>query len=578
MKQLISRRSFDPRRGDLGVYLQEGAPFVDSTWNEATDLLAARIGALAADGGIAGGPGQILAIQSVLAEDGQSLANLIVKGGKGRFYCGGVPILWPEDRRIDAQDLEQAWFVDGVDRPKDPCTSWLSALDVGKAYTVYAIARTAFVDDLDEPDLDDPGLDAERGSFRARARAEIRVGTDPAALPRTNLRLTVQGTYIADANALYWVELVALDARGKSASLLWDDAGAGLVALVPSRVKQGDMRVPLSQTDGFEPGSFVRFEGEGVGETLYEVVRKDAGSITVTRHDCGAAPKDISSFSVGSLRALPDGSIEITLHDDFKGKGPSTVIEVGDTVRGVRATPDPGSESIVYAVKNRGSESGAVVYTLVPTGLVDRLDPWYSDDRATRLVGDAHAFKHCVEVELRPMWTEGTCVRFAKGALRLDEVEDRSVVRIAQHATTMTLRLDRPLSYPHGREARVLPQRLIKARRYAGHACAADVVDIDPSKPDGLEIPGLGVKLPSGLSLHLTFEPTTERTAVPTAVPGDGWTFAARASGWVETRAFAPVLEGPGGVTPLARLTLTGGGAFTLEDIRPTPFGRAKQP
>ncbi len=577
MKEPISRRSFDPRRDYLGVYLDEGAPFVDSTWNEAADIHTALLVALTEAAGVMGSRGRELSIEPVLNKHNE-LTNLVIHGGPGPFYCGGMPVLFPEDRLIDAQRLDRSWFVD--DTPRPASGSWLKALTLGDPYIIYVRAQTELVDDLDVPDLDDPGLEPERGSFRTAVVADIRLRRDEAPqVERTNLRLTVEGAYTDEVNALYWVELMELARDASSASLLWDDANASVVALVTNRVKKGGTQIPLSRTEGFAPGNFVRFEGDGVEGTLYEVVSTDKSNITIARHECNLVPISLSSYQVASIRNLPHGRVEVAFFDDFGSKGPGARINRGDVVTGLLTSPDPTSASIIYLVENKDSIDNTSLFTLTPTGLGEPLDPWYDDHRATRLTHDAHAFKYCVETDKRAMWSEGMSVRFSKGDTgREQEAEDRTITRIAWHKHTMTVRLDQPLSYPHKLGARVVPQRLIKARRYAGHVCRAAIAKIDPSHPGGLDLPGEGVKLPCGLYLHLSLEPEDGKDVPPIVIPGDGWSFAVRANGWVETRVFASVESSPEGVVPLAKFQLEPDGSFLLEDCRPGTKTRGLRP
>lgn len=561
MKQPLSRNSFNRLRGYLGLYLQEGAPLVDACWNESSDIHASLLRDAIEDAGLDGSTGPELRIDALTEGDdgrpcvdpltegkGRLLRSLRVRGGPGRFYCAGLPIAWPDDRPIGPQDIDQ--------EPKSHQPHWIECLKRGVVYPIYAEAWVETVDTLDRPELDDPGLFAERGSFRKRVRAQVRVGKPLGQAPgeprgrstgrfdraQTNLLLTVQGAYVADRNVHYRVDLVERlelpEGGGHAASVLWDDAGAAEVAYVTDRAPAHALKVALSNTAPFAKGNFVRFEGSGVAPAVYKVVDRDATSITVQAHDCHGQPAQ--------------------------------------------------------------------------EGLVAALDPW-NDEHASALSFAAHPFHSCVEVAARPDWVEGMRVRIhaAKtkapddkpvlyernkrgrcrpGDATVESYEDRTIVRIVRHnkkrgkghdekpGETMTLRLDQPLSFEHDKGERVVPERLIRARRYQGHACALPIDRVDPSfEPteehhEGPYELGGSIALPSGLSLRLSVD---AREHAPTLVAGDGWSFVARAGGWVEAPVFAPV-DGEGrGCVLLAELTLHDDGTFHLVDRRPVPAPQA---
>src|SRR5262249_27531158 len=149
-----------------------------------------------------------------------------------------------------------------------PNGTWIDLLQ-DLPYEVFLRARVAVLDRLDDPFLDDPGLpSAGAGTFRKRVIGEVRVrklgsGRPPAA---SNVRLSVDGTYLSDLNALYRVELDAFTGTLglPAASVLWDPDGAAVVTRVVDTAKERARQVFVDTTEGFESG-LVRFEGAGIG-------------------------------------------------------------------------------------------------------------------------------------------------------------------------------------------------------------------------------------------------------------------------------------------------------------------------
>jgi hypothetical protein len=138
----------------------------------------------------------------------------------------------------------------------------------------------------------------------------------------------------------------------------------------------------------------------------------------------------------------------------------------------------------------------------------------------------------------------------------------------------MVVRLDEPLSYDHTADDEdVIPVRVIRARRFAGHACQLPIDRVDPAHDGVAAIANFSSSqaLAEGLSLHLTIEASEGH---PRVTRGDGWHFAARSDGWFETRLFAPVEDpAPSDVT-LAQLTVTPD-RYELLDLRPLPAALA---
>jgi hypothetical protein len=223
--------------------------------------------------------------------------------------------------------------------------------------------------------------------------------------------------------------------------------------------------------------------------------------------------------------------------------------------------------------------------TFGPAGLarpLSRLDT----ARAAALVTSAHPNDTTIVVERRDDWQPGTRISIAASptaprGLTVAPREERSIVRIeplpgAEHAAgtaRMAVRLDQPLSYDHASGARAVPLRLVRARRYAGHRCRQPIERVDPARDGAASIASFasGIALAHGLSLHLTIE---RATSGPRLNRGDGWNFAARSDGFVETRLFAAVDDEPASEVSLAQLTLSAHG-YELIDLRPVPAGLA---
>jgi hypothetical protein len=561
MNQPVSNNSFKPHHGYLGVFLHEGGPLTDALWNESSDIQWNLVRWLAHDAGLFGTTGPELRVDG-WEEKGEPI--LLIRGGPGRFYCDGLPVLWPEDRRIDAQAACcEPWITDRNGVPLKQVSGgngWTNRLQSGQRYYVYLDVWVDTVDALERPFLDDPGICCEpgRGSFRKVVRSCVRIaeGGIPQ-LHHTNLELTIQGTYQSDRNALYAVELVGLSADARRAELLWDDAGGAIVSVVTREAAENADSVELQSTRGFEVGHRVRFDGCGISNTIYRIENVDGARITIRRDPCSAAP-------------------------------------------------------------------GA------SDGLAEALEPW-DKARAAGLVATAHPFSYCLVVEDRPDWTEGMRVLISAedpssgndpdhdgsaevkstrepclpGQGRVRSQESRIITKIVRCAqwtppggdeekgkakperpempempvrSVMFVRLDEPLSYEHtaGIDT-VTPARVIRAQRFAGHACDVHIGSVRICGEDGdgpccLTGP---LRLPSGLELFLTTPFTGgDKVVPPTLVPGDGWRFVARGSGWVDRPVFAPVEPRYRCRTALASFQWNSKSYFKdMEDLRPIPRG-----
>ncbi|HEX3762049.1 MAG TPA: hypothetical protein VHW23_25285 [Kofleriaceae bacterium] len=397
MRQPVSRISFDRRRGFLGAYLQEGALFVDAVWNEAADIARSQLRDAIVAAGIAGTAGRELRIDPVICD--QRLVNLVVRGTGAPpprpFYCDGLPVLWPADLPIDAQPIGDRFRAETTGHVAVPAgRTWIDLLQE-LSYEIYLRARVETLDRLDDPDLDDPGLDATRGSFRKRVVGEIRIARagEHRAPVATSIQLSVDGSYRSDLNALYRVELDALTGTrsAPAASVLWDPDAAATVARVldTDTAPAGTRQILLDTTDGFD-GGFVRFEGPGTGPELYRVTKApgaETTAIQVTRHRCDRAELSLSAWQTSGAvdRQPPPGQFAIT----FVTPAPAPV-QAGDILTEL---PDalyaPWPEAKVVAVTAFDASRNAVTLVLARPA-PDELSPralsvadWAADGPAT---------------------------------------------------------------------------------------------------------------------------------------------------------------------------------------------------
>ncbi len=634
IRQPVSRISFDRRRGFLGVHLQEGALFVDSAWNEGADIAWSQLRDALLAGGVAGTAGPELRIDP--STDHGRLSNLWVRGTSSHdsapprpFYCDGLPVLWPADLMIDSQ-----WFGDAFrseatgDTPIPAGGTWIDLLQQGVPYEIYLRARVATLDRLDDPFLDDPGLDAARGTFRKRVLADVRIRKALAHRPPagTNLRLSVDGSYLSDLNVLYRVELDALTGSraAPAASVLWDpDAGATVARVVDTAV-EGARLVMVDTTEGFDTG-FVRFEGKGVGPELYRVTKApglEGAAIQVTRHRCDRAEVSLATWQLSGQGQTPTaGPFTATFVVPaavLSGEAPP--IEVGDlvtalpaalgasdtgpwTVQKVEQKTEPKADqkadqnTAPKADQKVHPQTALVTFTFGPAGLAQQLLT-LDTSRKARLRAAARQFDTTLTVDDRSDWKIGDRISILRNAgedstvtrSTIEAREDRVIVRIEHlpgglaagewrragtpEIPTMVVRLDQPLSYDHAvGDEEVIPERPIRVRRFAGHACRLGIDLIDPAHDGAASIANFSFaqQLPDGLSLHLTLEKSDGPARLER---GDGWHFAARSDGWVETRLFAPVEEEPASEVPLARLFVYAQ-RYELIDLRPLPAALA---
>lgn len=416
MRQPVSRISFDRRRGFLGVHLQEGAPFVDAAWNENADIAWSLLRDAILAAGVEGTAGRELRIDPILADPGSSGRSAAdpraVRGERARlrglrvcgtsadgsnpprpFYCHGLPVLWLADLPIDAQLLGDEFRVEATGKLHAPSDgTWIDLLrdaavreascdprEVVAAYEIYVRARVETLDRLDDPNLDDPRLDIARGTFRKRVVGEVRVRKADA--PRrpadTNVRLSVDGSYSQDLNALYRVELVSLTGArsARAASVLWDPDAAATVARVVGTANQGARQVMVDTLDGFDHG-LVRFEGQGIGPELYQITRTgtlpgNGSMLCVTRHRCDRDVQSLAAWQ-GQLDPSRPGSPEGTLQVSFTVPS-APPAQAGDVLEGlpellgldwskakVRASDfDPDHSTVALTLEEATSEAGA---------------------------------------------------------------------------------------------------------------------------------------------------------------------------------------------------------------------------
>lgn len=627
MNQPVSNNSFKPRHGYLGVFLHEGGPLTDALWNESSDVQLELARWLALDAGLAGTAGPELEVKT--APD--SKGSLVIRGGPGRFYCNGLPVLWPADRRINVPVKHPSPVISDRDRVELQHGSREALPDEGREhiewektrlYYVYLDAWVDTVDSLDRSFLDDPGIACEpgRGSFRKVVRSYVRIAADRMPeLEHTNLELTVQGTYRSDQNVHYAIELVSLSKARDYVQLLWDDAGGAVVSEVTRTADRDSHSVELKSTRGFAVGQRVRFDGRGISNTIYRITAVDGGRITIHRDASGEALRSLADCEVVTWKKTSVSDAQGREKDIFEltvGPVPPTedgAIKEHQLVIGAPRMLDvPGIDAaqLVWRVAKVEDENRRISLTL--DGLAETLDPW-DTALAVELEDQAHPFSYCVVVADHPDWTEGMRVQISAtppeekvpgdkspagtksddepclpGQGRIQSSESRTITKIVrcrrpiqggqakakeETEAVMIVRLDEPLSYEHAIGCKVTPARVIRAQRFAGYEYRVPIGSVSKCHEGGdgpccLTDPP---KLPSGLELFLT-RPFTGDEA--TVVPGDGWRFAARGSGQVDRPVFAPVEPRHRCYTPLASFWQELDGDITLhQDLRPLPRG-----
>lgn len=628
MKQPVSRNPFKRAHGTVAVYLQEGAPLTDALWNEAIDTGWTNLRGVILDSGLRGTAGSELMVEPVQDAQTGEIHNLTLKGGPGHFYCDGLPIVWPEDLLHDRQRC-------GCHTAKPLPVIFKEA--EGAPVFIWLESRAVWLDETDTPELRDPAVQSERGAFRRAIHSCVHVAAAPhlpgpvvkpllaleAVTPHlkgtklqpspapTNVRLTVQGAYGSDENVHYHVELVriagVLDKYTHLVELLWDDRIASTVTRLASDAEQMALEIEVHSTEGFEPGNYIRLEGEDVDGQIYEVTSVDGYKLGIRRSLCCEVSSlaDVVIVAHQINEGVHASALVLTLmiiggYDLVKGS------LVTDLMKSPEAPNLPFGDLVwrVTAVKE-GSHKGERIVTMVPHfGLTEALSPW---GPPLALMAHARIHEHCVVVEEAACWQPGMRVRISGKPRKSDaedpcwqaddideghecwptreplfKDEDRTVTWVERCGkvveccetkhTTMTLRLDTPLSADHSKCCdEVRPARDIKVRRYSGHECQAKLQALWPCCADtgGVCCLKPSFTFPSGLEVVLTYRGGTEAHFQS----GDAWTFAARAGGWYEQRVFVDPDEAIVGVTPLAMILSAKGNhlGYQFHDIRPIP-------
>lgn len=586
MKQPVSRRSYARSHRFLGVMLQEGAPLLDSLWNEASELQWDLLRDVIRDAGLEGTAGQVLAVEAVQEPPGTgSLVNLKLRGGPERFYSDGLPVLWPDDVLID----EQTCSCDG---------GLVEGLAEGVTHYIYLHATVEHLDGRDLPDLDEPFLRDERGSFRPRVAACVRVHDRPAELPDdTTVALTVQGDYLGEQNALYTVEIAGAH-PGDRLDVLWDDRNASTVTRVVEPAAAHATDIQVVDSNGFAAGDIVRIEIEGKAATLYQLDAVAPDRLTLRRLSDGSE-RSLADLAISAWFEVDDGpDIRVTFVGDH-------ALAPAQLVTGLHAEPPiPHADHLWKIGERLEAPEGFSTYRLAPQyGLVDELRPWRD---ASDLRRHARSHDRCLVVDERPCWSVGAQLRIS--AVRFDDepapccgdrpqeaqadesgacppnnkgqrFEEFRTIRAIQRCgarepcgdelhVVMAIRLDAPLDSDHLQcHDHVEIEQIIRVRRYAGFVRGAPVHPVTRCDHDGLCNLAAGVTLPNGLELCFT-----RPAAGPlVAEVGRGWHFAARIGGWYEPLLFAPVDPVARGLTLLATLFLDDDGRHTLTDMRPVP-------
>ncbi|WAS94838.1 hypothetical protein [Nannocystis punicea] len=626
MKQPSSRNTFKRIQDVLGVYLQEGAPLTDAAWNESVDTAWASVRDAIVASGLRGTAGQELQIVPVYVGAPAQLTDLLIKGGPAQFYCGGLPVSWPEDVSFDRQS---GWC-------SEPAATAVLDANQTEPVIVWVESRVETVDETDVPGFRDPALQSDRGSFRQVVRSRVKLAAASAVPERlaeplrslppvaellpdlphdrwrpTNVRLTVQGSYDGDENVHYHVELVGeaerFDRHTAAVEVLWDDRAASTVTTLAADVEQLAQEIEVVDATGFEAGDYVRIEAEGVDGQIYRITQVEERKLKLDRVSC-AAPVSLRDAVIVDyeVRGRPEVPTELVITMTTMG---DCIASPGDLVHelmrseGGRKIPFGDAVWQVERVISSEVEHEVTLVLKPHFGITQALQ---RRGEARPLMSHARILDNCVVVEEAACWQPGMQVWISGRRVEVAaddpcakpraDVDDQacwpareplyceeehtiawiercgeSVECCGENHKTMTLRLARPLSADHRRCCdEVRPIRPIKVRRYAGYQCRARLHAVWPCCPEtgGVCCLKCSISLGSGLEVVLTYRGMT----VPRFEPGDSWSFAARVGGWYESRVFAAPDEMATAMCPLA-LIVPGDQErpHQFYDLRPTP-------
>lgn len=170
----------------------------------------------------------------------------------GRLYVAGLPCVQVKDALYSDQ-------ADPNDPPLAPPPAGTTRRD-----SVYLDVWTEPVTYVEDPEIREVALGGPDTTTRMRVRHQVRVaqgGTVPTGNGIGNGTLATEGSYIAQANRLYRVEV---DTPGNigTATFRWSEDNASTLQRVIEPIPPGSTRVAVEDASGFHPGELVLIRKE----------------------------------------------------------------------------------------------------------------------------------------------------------------------------------------------------------------------------------------------------------------------------------------------------------------------------
>jgi hypothetical protein len=170
----------------------------------------------------------------------------------GRLYVAGLPC-------VQVKDVLYSDQADPNDPPLAPPPAGTTRRD-----SVYLDVWTEPVTYVEDPEIREVALGGPDTTTRMRVRHQVRVaqgGTVPTGNGIGNGTLATEGSYTAQANRLYRVEV---DTPGNigTATFRWSEDNASTVQRVIEPIPPGSTRVAVEDASGFHSGEFVLIRKE----------------------------------------------------------------------------------------------------------------------------------------------------------------------------------------------------------------------------------------------------------------------------------------------------------------------------
>ena len=170
----------------------------------------------------------------------------------GRLYVAGLPC-------VQVKDVLYSDQADPNDPPLTPPAAGTTRLD-----SVYLDVWTEPVTYVEDPEIREVALGGPDTTTRTRVRHRVRVaqgGTVPAGNGIGDGTLATEGSYTAQANRLYLVEI---DKPGNigTATFRWSEDNASTIQRVIEPIPPGSTRVSVEDASAFHPGELVLIRKE----------------------------------------------------------------------------------------------------------------------------------------------------------------------------------------------------------------------------------------------------------------------------------------------------------------------------